>query len=427
MTIVEIINKKKNKKELTKKEIYYFVNGYCDGTIKDYQASSLLMAIRLNGMTEKETFNLTKAIIDSGKMFDLSNIEGIKVDKHSTGGVGDKTSLVLVPLLASLGFKVAKMSGRGLGHTGGTIDKLDSISGFKTEVSEEDFVKQVNNVGCAIIAQSSEIALADKKLYALRDVTGTVDSLPLIASSIMSKKIALGSDVICLDVKVGNGAFFKTKKEALKASKLMIKIGKACGVKVRAIITSMDEPLGYNIGNKLEVQESIDTLLGKGPRDLENICIEICKIFIQETNFYPENTDLDSLIKEKITSGEAYQKLVEMINAQHGSLPINIDSNLIKTEIRSNKSGYITKINTLELGNMLVELGGGRKFKEQEINYDVGFSIHKKMNDFINEGDLLFTVYSTSVLDEKTINEFKSSIYTSDKKNLNYKEIYKIL
>jgi pyrimidine-nucleoside phosphorylase len=427
MTIVEIINKKKNKKELTKKEIYYFVNGYCDGTIKDYQASSLLMAIRLNGMTEKETFNLTKAIIDSGKMFDLSNIEGIKVDKHSTGGVGDKTSLVLVPLLASLGFKVAKMSGRGLGHTGGTIDKLDSISGFKTEVSEEDFVKQVNNVGCAIIAQSSEIALADKKLYALRDVTGTVDSLPLIASSIMSKKIALGSDVICLDVKVGNGAFFKTKKEALKASKLMIKIGKACGVKVRAIITSMDEPLGYNIGNKLEVQESIDTLLGKGPRDLENICIEICKIFIKETNFYPENTDLDSLIKEKITSGEAYQKLVEMVNAQHGSLPINIDPNLIKTEIRSNKSGYITKINTLELGNMLVELGGGRKFKEQEINYDVGFSIHKKMNDFINEGDLLFTVYSTSVLDEKTINEFKSSIYTSDKKNLNYKEIYKIL
>ena len=194
MTIVEIINKKKNKKELTKKEIYYFVNGYCDGTIKDYQASSLLMAIRLNGMTEKETFNLTKAIIDSGKMFDLSNIEGIKVDKHSTGGVGDKTSLVLVPLLASLGFKVAKMSGRGLGHTGGTIDKLDSISGFKTEVSEEDFVKQVNNVGCAIIAQSSEIALADKKLYALRDVTGTVDSLPLIASSISALIYAILSE-----------------------------------------------------------------------------------------------------------------------------------------------------------------------------------------------------------------------------------------
>ena len=427
MTIVEIINKKKNKKELTKKEIYYFVEGYCNGSIKDYQASSLLMAIRLNGMSEKETFNLTKAIIDSGKMFDLSNIEGIKVDKHSTGGVGDKTSLVLVPLLASLGFKVAKMSGRGLGHTGGTIDKLDSISGFKTEVSETDFVKQVNDVGCAIIAQSSEIALADKKLYALRDVTGTVDSLPLIASSIMSKKIALGSDVICLDVKVGNGAFFKTKKEALRASKLMIKIGKACGVKVRAIITSMDEPLGYNIGNKLEVQESIDTLLGKGPKDLENICIEICKIFIKETGLYPDNVDLDSLIKEKITSGAAYQKLLDMVEAQHGTLPITLDSNLIKTEIRSNKEGYMTKVNTLDLGNMLVDLGGGRKFKEQEINYDVGFAIHKKMNDYIKENDILFTVYSTNILDEKTITEFLNSIHVSNKPNLNYKEIYKVL
>ena len=427
MTIVEIINKKKNKKELTKKEIYYFVNGYCGGSIKDYQASSLLMAIRLNGMSEKETFNLTKAIIDSGKMFDLTNIDGIKVDKHSTGGVGDKTSLVLVPLLASLGFKVAKMSGRGLGHTGGTIDKLDSITGFKTEVSEEDFVKQVNDVGCSNIAQSSEIALADKKLYALRDVTGTVDSLPLIASSIMSKKIALGSDVICLDVKVGNGAFFKTKKEALTASKLMIKIGKACGVKVRAIITSMDEPLGYNIGNKLEVQESIDTLLGKGPKDLENICIEICKIFIKETGLYPKETDLDSLIKGKIESGEAYQKLVDMINAQHGSLPIKLDENLTVTEIRSNKEGYITKINTLDLGNMLVELGGGRKYKEQEINYDVGFAIHKKMNEYIKENDLLFTVYSTSPLSEKEIKEFQNSINVSNKPNLNYKEIYKIL
>ncbi len=427
MTIVEIINKKKTKKELTKKEIDFFVKGYCDGSIKDYQASSLLMAIRLNGMSEKETFNLTKAIINSGKMFDLSQIEGIKVDKHSTGGVGDKTSLVLVPLLASLGFKVAKMSGKGLGHTGGTIDKLDSITGFQTEVEEKDFVKQVNEVGCAIISQSSEIALADKKLYALRDVTGTVDSLPLIASSIMSKKIALGSDVICLDVKVGNGAFFKTKKEALKASKLMIKIGESCGVKVRAIITSMDEPLGYNIGNKLEVQESIDTLLGKGPKDLENICIEICKIFIKETNLYPVDTDLDKLIKGKIESGEAYQKLLDMVNAQHGSLPITIDNNLTITEIRSNKTGYITKIDTLDLGNMLVELGGGRKYKEQQINYDVGFSIHKKINDYINEGDLLFTIYSDGSLNDTTINEFKNSIHTSTKMNTDYKEIYKIL
>jgi len=427
MNIVEIINKKKNHKTLTKKEIAFFIHGYCDNSIKDYQASALLMAIRLNGMNEKETVYLTKEIINSGKKFDLSNIEGIKVDKHSTGGVGDKTSLVLVPLLASLGFKVAKMSGRGLGHTGGTIDKLDSINGFKTEVSEEDFVNQVNKVGCAIISQSGEIALADKKLYALRDVTGTVDSLPLIAASIMSKKIALGSDIICLDVKVGNGAFFKTKKEALKASKLMIKIGRMCGVKVKAIITSMDEPLGINIGNKLEVKESIDTLLGKGPKDLENICIEICKIFLKDTNLYPRHTDYDSLIREKITNGEAYQKLVEMINTQHGSLPIELDKNLIVTEIKSGKEGYITKINTLSLGNMLVELGGGRKYKEQEINYDVGFSIHKKINDYVNKDDVLFTVYSTSPLNEECINCFRKTIYTSKNRNKNYKEIYKIL
>ena len=427
MNIVEIINKKKNHKQLTKKEIDFFINGYCNETIKDYQISSLLMAIRLNGMSEKETVYLTKAIINSGKKFDLSVIDGIKVDKHSTGGVGDKTSLVLVPLLASLGFKVAKMSGRGLGHTGGTIDKLDSISGFKTEVSEQDFVNQVNNIGCAIISQSGEIALADKKLYALRDVTGTVDSLPLIASSIMSKKIALGSDIICLDVKVGNGAFFKTKQEALKASKLMIKIGKMCGVKVRAIITSMDEPLGINIGNKLEVQESIDTLLGKGPKDLENICIEICKIFLKETDLYPSDTDYDSLIREKIASGEAHNKLLEMIEAQHGKLPIDLDKNLIVTEIKSNKEGYITKIDTLTLGNMLVELGGGRKYKEQEINYDVGFSIHKKINDKIKNNDVLFTVYSTSPLNEEIINSFTKTIYTSKDKNKNYKEIYKIL
>lgn len=426
MTIVEIINKKKNKKELTKKEIDFFIKGYCDNSIKDYQASALLMAIRLNGMNEKETYYLTKAIINSGTTLDLSKIDGITVDKHSTGGVGDKTSLVLVPLLASLGFKVAKMSGRGLGHTGGTIDKLDSIEGFKTEISQEQFLKQVNDIGCAIISQSNEIALADKKLYALRDVTGTVDSLPLIVSSIMSKKIALGNDIICLDVKVGNGAFFKTKKEALQASKLMIKIGKMCNVKVKAIITSMDEPLGYNIGNTLEVKEALNTLEGNGPKDLENICIEICKLVMKETDLYPKNIDYDKLIREKLVNKEAYNKLIEMINYQHGSLPLK-EEDLYETDILSDKEGYIYNIDTLTLGNLLVELGGGRKYKEEKINYNVGFTIINKINSYIKKGDLLFKVYSKQPLTESLIKTFKNTITTSSNVRSNYKEIYKIL
>jgi len=425
MTIVEIINKKKNKKELTKKEIDFFIEGYCNDTIKDYQASSLLMAIRLNGMNEKETFYLTKAIINSGKKLDLSKINGITVDKHSTGGVGDKTSLVLVPLLASLGFKVAKMSGRGLGHTGGTIDKLNSIKCFNTEIDQDTFINQVNTIGCSIISQSNELAIADKKLYALRDVTGTVDSLPLIVSSIMSKKIALGTDIICLDVKVGNGAFFKTKKEALRAAKLMIKIGNMCGAKVRAIITSMDEPLGNNIGNSLEIEESIDTLLGKGPKDLENICIEISKLFLKEAKMY-ENENLDVIIKEKITSKEAYNKFLEMIENQGGMLPIKKED-LYVSEIISDKEGYITRINTLDLGNTLIDLGGARTYKEQEIDYNVGFSILKKINSYINKGDVLFKVYSKTPLEDKLIEKFKNSIHTSSKKKENYKEIYKIL
>lgn len=425
MTIVEIINKKKNKKTLTKKEIDFFIKGYCDESIKDYQASALLMAIRLNGMNEKETFYLTKAIIESGKTFDLSKIDGIKVDKHSTGGVGDKTSLVLVPLLASLGLKVAKMSGRGLGHTGGTIDKLNSINGFKTEINEKDFINQVNDIGCSIISQSNEIALADKKLYALRDVTGTVDSLPLIVSSIMSKKIALGSDIICLDVKVGNGAFFKTKKEALQAAKLMIKIGNSFKVKVRAIITSMDEPLGNNIGNSLEVKEAIDTLLGNGPKALENICIEISKLILKETNMY-QNQDIDKIIKDKIKSKAAYNKLLEMIEKQNGKLEFKNES-LIETNIMSNDDGYIYQVDTLTLGNMLVELGGGRKYKEQEINYNVGFTINYKINDYVKKGDILFKIYSKSPLENNIINKFKNAITISNKKKTNYKEIYKIL
>lgn len=426
MNIIDIINKKKNNKPLTKSEINYFVNGYCNNEIKDYQISSLLMAIRLNGMNEKETYYLTKAIVDSGTKLDLSKIEGIKVDKHSTGGVGDKTTIVLVPLLASLGFKVAKMSGRGLGHTGGTIDKFNSIPGFRTELSEDELIAQLKAIGCAEISQSSKIAPADKKLYALRDVTGTVDSLPLIVSSVMSKKIALGTDIICIDVKVGNGAFFKTKKEALKTSKLMIKIGKRFNVKVKIIITSMDEPLGNNIGNSMEVEEAIDTLLGKGPKDLENICFEISKLILKETNLYPKNTDFDALIKQKITSKEAYNKFIEMVESQNGKLPLNKEK-LYETEIISDIEGYINKIDTFTLGYMLVELGGGRKFKEQEIDYSVGFTINKKINDYVKKGDILFKVYSRSPLSNELIEKFKRTLKTSTNKNTHHKEIYKIM
>ena len=273
MNIIDIIIKKRNKQKLTENEIKYFVDEYCKDNIKDYQASSFLMACFLNGLNDTETYYLTKSIIESGKTLDTSKIEGITVDKHSTGGVGDKTSLILVPLLASLNVKVLKMSGKGLGHTGGTIDKLNSIPGFKTELKQESFIKQANNIGCCLISQNQEIALADKKLYALRDVTGTIDNISLIASSIMSKKIALNTDIICLDVKVGNGAFFKDLKTATKAAKLMIKLGKMFNKKVSAVISSMDQPLGNAIGNSLEVNEAIETLQGKVPKDLEETCI----------------------------------------------------------------------------------------------------------------------------------------------------------
>lgn len=425
MSILDIIEKKFHKKELTQKEIEYFIKGFCSNEIKDYQASSLLMAIRFNGMSDDETYYLTKAMLESGKRLDLSSINGITVDKHSTGGVGDKTTLVLIPLLASLGFKVAKMSGRGLGFTGGTIDKLESINGFQTVLPLEDFYNQVNKTGASIIAQSDDLVLADKLLYALRDVTGTVQSLPLIASSIMSKKIALGTDIICLDVKVGNGAFFKTRKEATDAAKLMIKIGKRFNVKVKAIITSMDEPLGNNVGNSLEVKEAIDTLLNKGPKDLENICIEIAKIIMKETDLYPKDSDYEKIIKEKITSKAAYNKLLEMIEAQHGKLQFN-ETPLNETIIKSEKNGIINKINTLCLGNLLVELGGGRKKKEDKIDFDVGFTIIKKINDTVKKGDILFKVYSKKPLSKELIDLFLNTITIKEEKNLKFKEIYNI-
>ena len=426
MNIVDIIIKKREKKELSEEEIRFFINEYCNGNIKDYQASSLLMACFLNGLNDTETYYLTKAIVDSGEILDTSEINGITVDKHSTGGVGDKTSLVLVPLLASLDVKVVKMSGRGLGHTGGTVDKLESIPGFKVEMKKNNLIKQVNKIGCCLVSQSSEIALADKKLYALRDVTGTIDSIPLIASSIMSKKIALNTDIICLDVKVGNGAFFKDLKTAIKASKLMIKLGTMAGKQVSAVISSMDQPLGNAIGNSLEVNEAIETLKGNGPADLEETCIELAYQILKKTKKY-DVTLLKETIKDNLHNGKAYSKFVELINAQGGKLPIPQNNKLVKTVLISKKEGYVHSINAYELGKVLVDLGGGRKYKEQEINYDVGMIIKVKINDSVKENDELIEIYSLAQLSENLKERILNSIEINTRKRFNIKNIYKIL
>ncbi len=426
MNIVDIIIKKREKKELSEEEIRFFINEYCNGNIKDYQASSLLMACFLNGLNDTETYYLTKAIVDSGEILDTSEINGITVDKHSTGGVGDKTSLVLVPLLASLDVKVVKMSGRGLGHTGGTVDKLESIPGFKVEMKKNNLIKQVNKIGCCLVSQSSEIALADKKLYALRDVTGTIDSIPLIASSIMSKKIALNTDIICLDVKVGNGAFFKDLKTAIKASKLMIKLGTMAGKQVSAVISSMDQPLGNAIGNSLEVNEAIETLKGNGPADLEETCIELAYQILKKTKKY-DVTLLKETIKDNLHNGKAYSKFVELINAQGGKLPIPQNNKLVKTVLTSKKEGYVHSINAYELGKVLVDLGGGRKYKEQEINYDVGMIIKVKINDSVKENDELIEIYSLAQLSENLKERILNSIEINTRKKFNIKNIYKIL
>ena len=426
MNIVDIIIKKRDKHELSEEEIKYFIDEYCKDNIKDYQASSLLMACFLNGLNDDETYFLTKAIIESGEMLDLSKIEGITVDKHSTGGVGDKTSLILVPLLASFGVKVLKMSGKGLGHTGGTIDKLDSIPGFKTELKKKDFIKQVNDIGCCLVSQSQEVALADKKLYALRDVTGTVDNVSLIAASIMSKKIALNTDIICLDVKVGNGAFFKDLKTAIRASKLMIKIGSKFNKKVSAVISSMDQPLGYAIGNSLEVNEAIETLKGNGPLDLEETCIELAYQILKQTNKF-DNALLKNCIKENLHNNKAYEKFIELIENQDGRLPIPSNKKIVKTKILSENEGYISGINTLQLGKQLVELGGGRKYKEQLINYDVGIIIKIKLNDYVKQNDTLFEVYSEGTLPNQIKENILNSISFSKRKKYNIKNIYKII
>lgn len=391
MTILNIIEKKKNKYELTKDEINFFIKGYLSGEIKDYQVSSLLMAICLNGMTDEEATNLTYAMLDSGDKIDLSKIKGIKVDKHSTGGVGDKTSIILAPLVASTGVNVAKMSGRGLGHTGGTIDKLESIEGFNTSLTEEEFINNVNDIGLAITGQTGNIAPADKKLYALRDVTGTVSSIPLIASSIMSKKLASGADKIVIDLKVGNGALIQTIDEARKLGNLMVKIGKNAGKEMICFLTNMNEPLGNYIGNGLEVLECIEILKGKGPEDLKHLILELSSTMVSLGKNITKEEALKE-VTENLNNGKAYNKFLEFVERQHGNID-NISVSNQTLSVKSNKEGFITKIDTLKLGEIVRSLGAGRFSKEDVIDYGVGLFLNKKVGDFVLDGEELVKIY----------------------------------
>ncbi len=391
MDIIDIINKKRLKQELTREEISFAVNGYIDGTVKDYQMSSLLMAIVLNGMTDRESIDLTDIMLHSGDVIDLSNIDGIIVDKHSTGGVGDKVTLVFAPLLASLGIKIAKMSGRGLGHTGGTIDKLESIEGFNTKLSQEEFIKQVNDINIAIVSQSGNLVPADKKIYALRDVTGTVESIPLIASSIMSKKIASGADIIIIDLKVGSGALIKNLEDAHELSRIMVKIGEIYKKTVICMLTNMDQPLGYAVGNSLEVQESINTLKGDGPSDLLEVVISLCSIIVGAVKKI-SNEEAKNLLFKQLNNGEAYNKFVEFVNRQGGDInKIKISDKVIY--IKSEVSGYINRIDALKIGEIVKKLGAGRNTLDDEIDYGVGIVLSKKVGDYVEKDEELLKVY----------------------------------
>ncbi len=389
--MLEIIDKKRLGCILTKEEIEYVIKEYTNGNIPDYQMSALLMAICINGMTEEETIYLTDSFINSGEIIDTSNIKGKIVDKHSTGGVGDKTTLVLAPLLAALGYKVLKMSGRGLGFTGGTIDKLESISGYQVEEPFEKVEDEINKIGLAVISQTKNLVPADKKIYALRDVTSTVSSIPLIASSIMSKKIASGASTIVIDVKVGNGALIKTIDDARKLAKLMIKIGNNYQRKIICVLTNMDEPLGLAIGNSNEVLEAIDSLNGKGPKDL----MELVKVLASEIIMANENISLDEAYKkidEKINNREAYNKFLEMVEYQGGDIKtIKLSKRIFS--IKTDKEGFINSIDALKLGELVKKMGGGRLEKNDSINHEVGINLSVKVGDFVKQNDELMRIY----------------------------------
>ena len=401
MRMYDLIMKKRNGGTLSKEEIEFMVSEYTKGTIPDYQMSAMMMAIYFVGMNDEETLHLTMAMATSGDMLDLSGIHGIKVDKHSTGGVGDKTSLALTPMVAACGLTVAKMSGRGLGHTGGTIDKLESFEGFRTDISTEKFIENVNTIGVSIMGQTANLAPADKKLYALRDVTATVDNMSLIASSIMSKKLAAGSDAIVLDVKTGSGAFMKKKEDAFALAKAMVNIGNMAGRKTIAVITDMDQPLGYAIGNALEVKEAIDTLKGNGPEDFTKLCYTLGAMMLVAGQIADDTKEATKMLKEVIESGKAYEKFVEFIGAQGGNVnqvynPDLLPKATLEIPVFAEKDGYVEKIICDEVGICSLILGGGRENKESEIDLSVGIILHKKVGDFVSKDTQIATLYGNS-------------------------------
>lgn len=412
MRIVDIIIKKRDKGELSHEEIGYFIQGYTRGEIPDYQASALAMAITLNGMTPKETKELTLAMAHSGDVLDLSKVVPVTVDKHSTGGVGDKTSLVVAPTVAACGLPVGKMSGRGLGFSGGTLDKLESIPGFRSDLTTEEFIQQLTEIGIVLTGQSGDLAPADGKLYALRDVTGTVQSIPLIASSIMSKKIAAGATVILLDVKVGMGAFMTDLSSARKLASLMVEIGKLVGRKTIAILSDMNQPLGMAVGNSLELQEALDTLNGRGPADFQEHCMVISGYMLMLGGIAEDEKQGMQLAEVALDDGKSLKRFRELVQAQGGDVsyvdaPEKFPRARFITEVRSPQRGYLSEINAREAGETVVLLGGGRAQKGDLIDYTVGLILHHKVGDFVNESDPLFTIHAN---DENKLEQAKQKM-----------------
>lgn len=414
--MVDLIEKKRDGKELSSEEIQFIIKGYTDGSIPDYQISALTMAIFFQGMTQSERADLTMSMVESGDKIDLSKIEGIKVDKHSTGGVGDTTTLVLGPLVAAVGVPVAKMSGRGLGHTGGTIDKLEAVEGFHVEIENEEFIKLVNQNKIAVIGQSGNLTPADKKLYALRDVTATVDSIPLIASSIMSKKIAAGADAIVLDVKTGAGAFMKTLDDSRELAKAMVRIGNNVGRKTMAVISDMSQPLGFAIGNALEVKEAIDTLKGEGPEDLTELCLVLGSHMVVLAEKAETPAQAREMLEQAIKDGSALEAMKTFLSSQGGDASVVDDPSRLPQakfvyELEAKEDGYVSEIVADAVGTAAMVLGAGRATKESEIDLAVGLMLRKKIGDTVSKGESLATIYSNF----ENVEEVKERLYSSIK------------
>lgn len=408
MRTVDLIQKKRDGEELTTEEINLLIKGYANGTVPDYQMAAFAMAVYFKGMTTRETRDLTMSMVETGEQIDLSAIAGIKTDKHSTGGVGDKVTLILAPLVASFDVPVAKMSGRGLGHTGGTLDKLEAIKGFQIDRSQDDFIKQVQDIGISVIGQSDKLIKADKLLYALRDVTATVDIIPLIASSVMSKKIAAGADSILLDVTVGDGAFMKTIEDAEKLSRLMVDLGKEVGRKTVAVITNMSQPLGRAIGNRLEVLEALEIMQGKGREDITHFICELAQIMLRLAGVDKSLED----IRKNLVDGTALAKFEEMVTYQGGDLKdlYRESASPVQTEVFADEDGYITELPALEFGLFAMRLGAGRAVKTDPLDYESGIVFDKKIGDPVSKGDLIAVIFSQEVLPKKVLTEFEKNV-----------------